>query len=89
MLYKYKLLIITFLLDMGLYCGVQGMWRLCGQFAALVGISLTLQLQLGFISWNLNQSVPKDIDCPTYQDHSSKAKKKCGFLKKIDSRFKF
>jgi type IX secretion system PorP/SprF family membrane protein len=42
-----------------------------------------------FISWHLNRSVPKDVDCPAYRDHSSKARKKRSFLKEIDSRFKF
>jgi type IX secretion system PorP/SprF family membrane protein len=42
-----------------------------------------------FISWHLNRSTPGDVGCPAYRDHSSKAKKKRGFLKEIDSRFKF
>jgi type IX secretion system PorP/SprF family membrane protein len=42
-----------------------------------------------FISWHLNRSVPKDVDCPAYRDHSLKAKKKRRFLQEIDSRFKF
>jgi type IX secretion system PorP/SprF family membrane protein len=42
-----------------------------------------------FISWHLNRSVPKDVDCPAYRDFSSKARKKRRFLKEIDSRFKF
>jgi type IX secretion system PorP/SprF family membrane protein len=41
-----------------------------------------------FISWHLNRSAPKDVDCPAYRNHSSKAKKKRSFLKEIDSRFK-
>jgi type IX secretion system PorP/SprF family membrane protein len=42
-----------------------------------------------FISWHLNRSMPKDIDCPAYRERGSKARKKRSFLKEIDSRFKF